>query len=62
MEPIGIILFGAGALIGWWIYDRRRHPFKKCSACKGDGKKKSSWNAAAYGPCMPCGGTGVVRR
>lgn len=58
-----IIVFGALVLIALWYLDRRRHPLKKCPACKGNpGKKMSRWDGTAYGACSRCGGRGEVNR
>lgn len=51
------------ALVLYIAWDRRRHPMKRCRACrKSPGKKISSWNGQAYGACRRCAGKGEVPR
>ncbi|MFD1940577.1 hypothetical protein ACFSKW_54900 [Nonomuraea mangrovi] len=57
-----LILLGVTAFVLYLIWDRRRHPTKRCRPCKGSGKKFSRWNGQAYGVCRRCGGKGEVRR
>ncbi|MGC5009726.1 hypothetical protein ACLQ2R_03070 [Streptosporangium sp. DT93] len=58
-----LFLAGMTAAVIWWSWDRRRHPLKRCRACRSNpGRKMSSWNGQAYGACRRCAGRGEVRR
>lgn len=49
------------AVLGWWMNDVRRHPWKTCPSCGGKGRIPGIL-PGTHADCGKCGTKGRVRR